>query len=72
MSKISSRISKLEAQHLHPTPTARVLRHIVAGADEADRQAKIEALIASSSGDALHIIRTIVTPHHVEISSCPA
>lgn len=72
MSRISGRISKLEAQRHPRTPVVRVVRHIVTGMDETERQAKIEALTASSSGNVLHIIRTIVSPHHQGTTLCPA
>lgn len=71
MSRISGRISKLESKREPRTPAVRVVRHIVTGVDETERQAKIEALTASSSGNELHIIRTIVSPHHRPIA-CPA
>lgn len=71
MSRISGRISKLEAKRV-PTRAVMVVRDIVTGVDEAERRVKIEVLNASSSGNVLHIIRTIVSPHDQGPSSCPA
>lgn len=72
MRKIADRLSKLEAEHAPASQAVRTERHIVTGADEAERQAKIEALTTSSPNNVLHIIRTIVRPNHEGPSPCPA
>lgn len=72
MSSISGRILKLEAQRAPVSPAVKVERHIVTGTTEAEREAKIEAVMASSSDNVLHIIRTIVQPRHQKTPSCPA
>lgn len=72
MKKISDRLLKLEAQRAAAAEAVKVVRHIVTGANEAERRAKVEALTVSTQGNVLHIIRTIVRPHHEEPAPCLA
>jgi hypothetical protein len=62
MRRLTDRISKLEASVCSRRPEQRVERHIVAGASQAEREAKIAAIVAGSDGNVLHICRVIVEP----------
>lgn len=72
MRKISNRLSKLEIKQVPASRETTVMRHIVTGVTEVERQAKIEALTETSPNHVLHVIRTIIPSNRESQTPCPA
>lgn len=63
--KIADRIAKLEARHGGRQMPRVVMRHIIEGATEAERQMKAAALAAAHDPRTFHIFRMVVETAHV-------
>jgi len=59
MTRLAPRVAKLEAVLAARKLACRVERHIIHGDDEAEREAKIAAIVATSPANVFHIFRTI-------------
>ncbi|AMJ59374.1 hypothetical protein [Bosea sp. PAMC 26642] len=62
MRTISDRLAKLEAVTAALRPPRGVERHIIAEGTDADRKARIKAILEASSSNVLHVFRVIVKP----------
>lgn len=65
MMKLSDRVAKLEARRSGRLSQRVVMRHVIAGATQADRQAKAAALAAAHDPRTFHIFRMVVETAHV-------
>lgn len=65
--KISDRLAKLEARRGSHKPAGPVIRHVVHGRCNAERQAKATAILAAHSPRVFHIFRMIVSPGEEEV-----
>ncbi|RDJ26701.1 hypothetical protein DWF00_00540 [Bosea caraganae] len=56
-------MAKLEVAHAIRNPARSVERHIIHGTDEAEREAKIAAIVAASPENVFYIFRMIISPY---------
>lgn len=63
MMKLATRIAKLEAIKGGRSHLRLVTRHVIAEPTEAERQARIKAILAASDGNVFHVFRVIVKPN---------
>ncbi|HEV2555242.1 MAG TPA: hypothetical protein VGV17_15920 [Bosea sp. (in: a-proteobacteria)] len=62
MMKLATRIAKLEAIKGARSHLRLVTRHVIAEPTEAERQARIKAILAASDGNVFRVFRVIVKP----------
>lgn len=62
MTRLSERLAKLEVARAARNSAHRVERHIIHGADQAEREAKIAAIVATGPEGVFRIFRTIISP----------
>jgi hypothetical protein len=65
MMKLSDRVAKLEARCGRRQKQGVVMRHVIEGATQAERQAKAHALAAAHDPRTFHIFRMVVDPARV-------
>lgn len=63
--KIADRIAKLEARRGCQQSTRVVMRHVIEGTTQADREAKAAVLAAAHDPRTFHIFRMVVETAHV-------
>lgn len=63
MMKLATRIAKLEAIKGARSHLRLVTRHIIAEPTEAERQARIRAIVEASDDNVFHVFRIIVKPN---------
>jgi hypothetical protein len=62
IANLSVRLAKLEAVRGALQPRRTVERHIIAETTDAERQARIKAILKASTGNVLHVFRVVTDP----------
>jgi hypothetical protein len=63
MMKLATRIAKLEAIKGARSHLRLVTRHVIAEPTEAERQARIRAIVEANDDNVFHVFRVIVKPN---------